>query len=105
MKRNDQPTLQPTPRAHTTHNDDNKPVIPKIPNPRKPSTTPTQPTPTTGVVYTYAVAVADCPVHRAQHEEAEARYAEFQAENAASIRRRDRLTLSLRAARTTAVTA
>ncbi len=60
--------------------------------------------PTPGDVYTYAYAVADCPKHRAQHEEAEARYAEFHAENSASIQRRDRLTLGLRVTRTTAVT-
>jgi hypothetical protein len=55
-------------------------------------------------VYTYADAVAHCPAHRAQHEQAEARHAEFLAENGASIQRRDRLTLGLRTARTTAVT-
>ncbi|MFE7837472.1 hypothetical protein ACFU53_15965 [Streptomyces sp. NPDC057474] len=62
-----------------------------------------QPTPRD--VYTYADAVAHCPTHRAQHKQAEARYAEFLAEYGASIQRRDRLTLGLRAARTTAVNA
>jgi hypothetical protein len=52
-------------------------------------------------LYTFALAVADCPEHRRMHEEAEASYAEA----GASIQRRDRLTLGLRAARsTTAVT-
>jgi hypothetical protein len=50
---------------------------------------------------TFADAVADCPTHRAQHEEAEARYAEY----GASLQRRDRVQLGLRTARTTAVTA
>lgn len=52
-------------------------------------------------VYTYADAVADCPTHRAQHEQAVARYAEFQTANGASIARRDRIQLGLRTARAT----
>lgn len=64
-----------------------------------------QPTPRTWTNLTYADAVADCPEHRAQHEAAEARYAEFQAANNASIARRDRIQLGLRTARATAVQA
>lgn len=66
-----------------------------------------QPThqPTPGDVYTYANAVADCPTHRAQHEQAEKAHAEFQAANSASIARRDRIQLGLRTARATAVQA
>lgn len=45
---------------------------------------------------TYADAVAHCPKHRAQHDEAEARHAEFLTANSASIARRDRLTLGRR---------
>lgn len=56
-------------------------------------------------VYTYAAAVADCPTHRAQHEQAEKAYAEFQAANSASTARRDRIQLGLRTARATAVQA
>lgn len=52
------------------------------------------PQPTPGDVYTFAAAVADCPTHRAQHEEAEARYATY----GESIRRRDRAQLGLRIA-------
>ncbi|MGW3135926.1 hypothetical protein [Streptomyces sp. NPDC001139] len=52
----------------TWDDDDNKPVIPKIPGPRAPRTTAED-------HYTFAAAVADCPVHRPMHEEAEARYA------------------------------
>jgi hypothetical protein len=57
--------------------------------------TPTAPLPTPAGVYpvlTFADAVADCPTHRAQHEEAEARYAEY----GASLQRRDRVQLGLR---------
>lgn len=73
---------------------------------------PDQPTPTqndgtpTWRTLTYADAVAHCPKHRAQHEEAEARYAEFRAENGASMARRDRQQLGLHlTGRTTAVSA
>lgn len=45
---------------------------------------------------TAADAVAHCPEHRVQHDEAEARYAAFLAENGASMARRDRLTLGRR---------
>ena len=70
-----------------------------------------QPTPThnsSTPVWTdlpYADAVADCPTHRAQHEQAEARYAEFSAANGASTARRDRCQLGLQLAKRTAVTA
>ncbi|MCX5522223.1 hypothetical protein OG342_04985 [Streptomyces bobili] len=57
-----------------------------------------QPTPAPRDVYTYADAVAHCPTHRAQHEAAEASYAEFHAANAASMARRDRQQLGLRIA-------
>lgn len=67
----DQPTQQPTPTQDSTHH---------------------------WRTLTSADAVANCPVHRAQHEEFEARYAEFLAENGASIRRRDRQQLGLRIA-------
>lgn len=73
---------------------------------------PQQPTPTqnsgapTWRPLTYADAVAHCPTHRAQHEEAQARYAEFLAANGASMRRRDRQQLGLHlTGRTTAATA
>ena len=52
--------------------------------------------PTPGDVYTSAVAY--CPAHRAQHEAAEASYAEFHAANSASMARRDRQQLGLRIA-------
>jgi hypothetical protein len=48
-----------------------------------------------GDLYTYALAVVDCPVHRKQHEEAEARYAQY----GESIERRDRIQLGLRVGR------
>lgn len=57
-----------------------------------------QPTPRTWTDLTYANAVADCPTHRAQHEQAEKAHAEFQAANSASIARRDRRTLGLQTA-------
>jgi hypothetical protein len=64
-----------------------------------------RPTPAYPTV-TFADAVADCPVHRAEHEAAEVRYAEFVAENGASIERRNRIQLGLRPAkRNPAVTA
>lgn len=60
--------------------------------------------PTPGDIYT-AAAIADhlihCPGCRERAEATEARYAEY----GASMHRRDRLTLGLRATRTTAVTA
>jgi hypothetical protein len=79
VKRIDQPAHQPTP----THNSS----IPAWTD------------------LTYADAVADCPTHRAQHEQAEARHAEFSAANGASVARRDRIQLSLQLAKRTAVTA
>jgi hypothetical protein len=72
---------------------------------------PQQPTPTHNSstpawrTLTYAAAVADCPTHRAQHEQAVARHAEFSAANGASTARRDRIQLSLQLAKRTAVTA
>lgn len=59
---------------------------------------PQQPSPAPRDVYTYADAVAHCPTHRAQHEAAEASYAEFHAANSASMARRDRQQLGLRIA-------
>ncbi|PAZ15647.1 hypothetical protein CLM62_12690 [Streptomyces sp. SA15] len=56
-------------------------------------------------VLTFADAVADCPEHRAQHEEAEARYAKDLAEYGASIQIRDRRQLGLHIAPVKAVTA
>jgi hypothetical protein len=60
---------------------------------------PTKHTPHTWTDLTYADAVADCPTHRAQYEQAEARHAEFSAANGKSIARRDRIQLGLRVAR------
>lgn len=62
-------------------------------------------TPRTWTDLTYADAVADCPTHRAQHEQAVARHAEFSAANGASTARRDRIQLGLQLAKRTAVTA
>jgi hypothetical protein len=76
----DRSHLQPPkhdPRAWD--NDDNKPVIPKIPGPRAPRTT-------TEDRYTFASAVADCPVHRARHMAFEAE----RTEDAATLDRMNR---------------
>lgn len=75
--RTDQPRPKHDPRAWD--NDDNKPVIPKIPGPRAPRTT-------TEDRYTSASAVADCPVHRARHMAFEAE----RTEDAATLDRMNR---------------
>lgn len=90
----------PTHQPQAWDDEDNKPVIPKIPGPRAPRTTPED-------HYTFASAVADCPVHRPAREEAEVR----RAEHDAAIERLDRRLLRQlelrfsRTARQTAVTA
>jgi hypothetical protein len=59
----------PTHQPQAWDDEDNKPAIPKIPGPRGPRTTAED-------RYTFASAVADCPVHRARHEAFEAQRAE-----------------------------